>query len=70
MLETRFARLPFHPAVKIYSEAGRQAKKKPHGSTNSKRSVASQLTLSYGLKANFIRFFNAVSMKCNRNQLG
>ena len=27
MLETRFARLPFHPAVKIYSEAGRQAKK-------------------------------------------
>ena len=43
MLETRFARLPFHPAVKVYSESGRE--KSLMVQLTQKRSVTPQLPL-------------------------
>ena len=69
MLETRFARLPFHPAVKVYSESGRE--KSLMVQLTQKRSVTPQLPLYLaGWNPISFAFFNGVLMEYNRNQLG
>ena len=69
MLETRFARLPFHPAVKVYSESGRE--KSLMVQLTQKRSVTPQLPIYLaGWNPISFAFFNGVLMEYNRNQLG